>query len=69
MHEVYTTLASFRPPLISKGLRQTTDGLFMNPCSFRPPLISKGLRRFYLSEVPLVEGFQATPDFKGIKTY
>ena len=36
--------------------------------SFRPPLISKGLRLLEQFVVDVGERFQATPDFKGIKT-
>ena len=35
---------------------------------FRPPLISKGLRHRVISSVEGEGAFQATPDFKGIKT-
>ena len=35
---------------------------------FRPPLISKGLRQHEPAEYRAHVLFQATPDFKGIKT-
>ena len=58
----------FRPPLISKGLRLRGAGKPGRNSGFRPPLISKGLRQIHRSAFAYARWFQATPDFKGIKT-
>ena len=58
----------FRPPLISKGLRLHALGRLYIDARFRPPLISKGLRPLKHKTIPIGVVFQATPDFKGIKT-
>ncbi len=59
--------SGFRPPLISKGLRLRLFFPIDFSHGFRPPLISKGLRQRWRYHRRCF-GFQATPDFKGIKT-
>ena len=63
------TMLCFRPPLISKGLRLAGWLGDTVESGFRPPLISKGLRLCFRCDIaPVITSFQATPDFKGIKT-
>ena len=59
----------FKPALNSKGLRLEAVAKLSRPNGFKPALNSKGLRHFFggngLSCLPL----QASPEFKGIKTF
>ena len=60
-------LGSFKPALISKGLRPNWRRVSPFGRCFKPALISKGLRRKQCC-VSHVMRFQTSPDFKGIKT-
>ena len=58
----------FKLALISKGLRRGGHNFPLKTWSFKLALISKGLRQCPLDGFGVGFGFQACPDFKGIKT-
>ena len=61
-------LFSFKPALISKGLRPALIAAARFSVGFKPALISKGLRLADQPDVDFFQVFQTSPDFKGIKT-
>ena len=67
MHQQLVLVHRFRPPLISKGLRQLFDGRYVRAVNgFRPPLISKGLRPHLPLALRQLKGFRPPLISKGL---